>query len=135
MSLAGAADAAPREGSRPILVPASLSVRREGGRMKFLSAIAVALVALALAPLAAANTPGCVTRSEYRSVHSGYSIDRVHRIFDTDGRKIGGAKGGGFASQVRSYRTCRPHSSVVIQFDRSRGTIWRVTAKSAVWVG
>ncbi len=103
--------------------------------MKFLSAIALALVALALAPLAAADTPGCVTRSEFRAVHNDYSIAHVHRIFDTDGRKIGGAKGGGFASQVRSYRTCRPYSSLVIQYDRSRGTIWRLTAKSAVWVG
>jgi hypothetical protein len=103
--------------------------------MKFLSAIALSLVALALAPLAAADTPGCVTRSEYRAVHKDHSIARVHRIFDTDGRKIGGAKGGGFASQVRSYRTCRPLSSVVIQYDRSRGTIWRITAKSAIWVG
>jgi hypothetical protein len=103
--------------------------------MKFLSAIALALVALAFAPLAAADTPGCVTRAEYRAVHKDDSIARVHRIFDTDGRKIGGAKGGGFASQVRSYRTCRALSSVVIQYDRSRGTIWKLTAKSAVWVG
>ncbi len=103
--------------------------------MRFLSAIALALVALAFAPLAAADTPGCITRSEYRAVHKDASIARVHRIFDTDGRKIGGAKGGGFASQVRSYRTCRPHSSVVIQYDRSRGTIWKLTAKSAAWVG
>jgi hypothetical protein len=103
--------------------------------MKFLSAIALALVALALAPLAAADTPGCVTRSEYRAVHEDDSITRVHRIFDTDGRKIGGATGGGSSSQVRRYRTCRPHSSVVIQYDRSRGTIWRLTAKSAVWIG
>ena len=103
--------------------------------MKFLSAIALALVSLAFAPLAAADTPECVTRAEYRAVHKDYSIARVHRIFDTDGRKIGGAKGGGFASQVRSYRTCRSLSSVVIQYDRSRGTIWKLTAKSAVWVG
>jgi hypothetical protein len=103
--------------------------------MKFLSAIALALVALALAPLAAADTPGCVTRSEYRAVHEDDSIARVHRIFDTDGRKIGGATGGGSSSQVRRYRTCRPHSAVVIQYDRSRGTIWKLTAKSAVWVG
>ena len=103
--------------------------------MKFLSAIALALVALGFAPLAAADTPGCVTRSEYRAVHKDDSIARTHRIFDTDGRKIGGAKGGGFASQVRSYRTCRPLSSLVIQYDRSRGTIWTLTAKSAVWVG
>ena len=108
--------------------------------MKFLSAIALVLVALAFAPLAfaplaAADTPGCVTRSEYRAVYEDDSIARVHRIFDTDGRKIGGAKGGGFVSQVRSYRTCRPLSSVVIQYDRSRGTIWKLTAKSADWVG
>jgi hypothetical protein len=103
--------------------------------MRFLSAIALALVALAFAPLAAADTPGCITRSEYRAVHKADSMAHVHRIFDTDGRKIGGATGGGFTSQVRSYRTCRPLSSVVIQYDRSRGTILKLTAKSAVWVG
>ena len=98
--------------------------------MKFLSAVAVALVALAFALPAAADTPGCVTSFEYRAVHKDYSIARVHRIFDTHGRTIGGAIGGGFTSQVRSYRMCRRHSSVVIQYDRSRGTIWRLTAKS-----
>jgi hypothetical protein len=103
--------------------------------MKFLSASGLALLALAFARVAAADTLGCVTRAEYRAVHTDDSIARVHRIFDTDGRKIGGAKGGGFASQVRSYRTCRPLSSVVIQYDRSRGTIWKLTAKSAVWIG
>ena len=107
--------------------------------MKFISAIALALVALAFAPIAApiavVDTPGCVTRSEYRALNEDDSIARVHRIFDTDGRRIGGAKGGGFASQVRSYRTCRTLSSVVIQYERSRGTIWRLTATSAVWVG
>ena len=71
--------------------------RDEGDAMKFLSAIAIALVALAFAPLAfapleATDTPGCVTRSEYRAVYEDDSISRVHRIFDTDGRKIGGAK-------------------------------------------
>src|SRR5262245_53834430 len=103
--------------------------------MKFPSAIALALVALAFAPISSADTHGCVTRSEFRAIHKDSSIARVHRIFDTDGRKIGGAKGGGFVSQVRSYRTCRPRSSVVIQYDRSRGTILKLTAKSAVWVG
>lgn len=98
--------------------------------MRFLSAVAVALVALAFAPLAAADTPGCITRFEYRAVHKDYSIARVHRIFDTHGRRIGGAIGGGSTSQVRSYRMCRRHSSVVIQYDRTRRTIWRLTAKS-----
>src|SRR5262245_44236631 len=100
--------------------------------MRFLSAIALALVARALVSMSSADTHGCVPRSEFRAVHKEYSIARVHRIFDTDGRKIGGATGGGFTSQVRSYRTCRPLSSLVIQYDRSRGKIWRLTEKSAV---
>jgi hypothetical protein len=92
------------------------------------------LAAVAFAPSALADTPGCVTRAEYRAVHRGDSIRRVHRILDTDGRRVYYAtEVGGYVSQGRRYRTCRPHSSVEIQYIKKAGGIWRLLAKSAIW--
>jgi hypothetical protein len=83
----------------------------------------------------AADTPGCVTRAEYRSVHAGDRMSRVHRIFDIRGRRMSIATSGGFASQIRSYKTCSQFSSVAIAYDKEPGGVWRLAAKSAVWVG
>jgi hypothetical protein len=42
---------------------------------------------LAIPEAAVADTPGCVTRAEFRKVNDGMSMRRVHRIFDTNGVK------------------------------------------------
>ena len=93
----------------------------------------VAAGAVSAAP-AAADTAGCVTRAEYRAVHKGYSMTRVHRIFDTAGKRAAIATSGGYGSQIRSYRTCSRFSAVSVSFFRRPGGIWRMDAKSAVWV-
>lgn len=88
-----------------------------------------------IAPAAQADTPGCVTRAEYRSVQKGMPKAKVHGIFDIDGRRISIATSGGYASEVRTYRTCSPYSTVAISWSKRPGGVWKLAAKSAVWVG
>lgn len=47
----------------------------------------VALPVLATAP-AAADTPGCVGRQEYRKIRDGMARGKVHNIFDTNGKSL-----------------------------------------------
>lgn len=81
---------------------------------------------LAAPASAAADTPGCVTRSEFRQVHDGMTKTRVHRGFDTNGRLQSTLRG----HEVRTYRAChRPRLSYVsVHFSSGR-----VVAKFAIW--
>jgi hypothetical protein len=89
---------------------------------------------VAVAPVALADTPGCVTHSEYRHVHKGMKKTRVHRIFDTIGHRDAIAHSGGYTSEIRSYKTCSPYSAVSIAYDAGPNEPLRLSAKSAVWV-
>jgi len=53
-------------------------------------------------PPAAADTPGCVSESEYIRVHDGMSKAGVHRLFDTRGVFADGGAGG----YARAYPRC-----------------------------
>ncbi len=79
---------------------------------------------------AAADTPGCVTRAEYRNVHKGMTKARVARIFDTAGKRDAFARSGQYTSEIRSYNTCSKYSAVAISYGNGR-----LDAKSAVWSG
>lgn len=93
------------------------------------TALAAALIAAAtlLAPFpATADTPGCVTRGEFRAVDNGWTKARVHRRFDTDGW---------FHNRVarivtRRYLACEsaPVDSYFVMY-RKRGGVWRVVDK------
>jgi hypothetical protein len=61
---------------------------------------------------AAADTPGCVTKKEYRKVHKGMTKMRVHRILDTRGWFADGA-GGGFS---RAYLSCDHRHVAYIEY-------------------
>jgi hypothetical protein len=96
---------------------------------KLIGACAVAVASVGLiAPTAYADTPGCVTRAEYRHVHKGMAKARVHRIFDVDGKRQAIAHSGGSTSEIRSYRTCIRFSSVAVSYGNGH-----VNGKSAVW--
>jgi len=69
--------------------------------------LAIGGVAVTAGP-AAADTPGCVTKKEYRKVHKGMTRERVHRIFDTRGWFAGGGAGG----FEHGYRGCLPRGHV-----------------------
>jgi hypothetical protein len=94
---------------------------------------AVALSVVAPVPVATA-TSGCVTRAEYQKIHRGDTRARVHRVFDTRGKRESLVESDGFRSEVRSYTTCSEFSSVTIVFDKHGKRPWRVFSKSAVWV-
>lgn len=74
---------------------------------------------------AQADTPGCVTRAEYRHVQRGFSKARVHHIFDTRGKFAYGSSGYGF---TRDYKTCTKYGSVSVDY-KVRDGVARVTGK------
>ena len=82
----------------------------------------------------AAPSPGCVTKTEFRKVHRGDTLERVARIFDTAGLRMSIAAFGGHKSQIRDYRTCKPDSAVHVSFDKEPGGRLRLSDKWAVWV-
>jgi hypothetical protein len=97
---------------------------------KLTCAFALAVASLGVAaPAAHADTPGCVVKAEYRQVQKGMTKRRVHRIFDTDGKRDAIARSGGQTFEIRSYRTCSRFSAVSLSFDNGR-----MSGKSAVWV-
>jgi hypothetical protein len=83
---------------------------------------------------AANSTPGCVTKSEYKKAKKGMTKKRVATIFGTNGKLEARATSGGYASEIRSYRTCSKYSAVAISFAKKPGGTPRLSAKSAVWV-
>ena len=92
---------------------------------KFLRALVVGVVsATLLVPAAQADAAGCVSKGEYRHVHRGMAMSRVHRIFGTHGRlavKVG-------RISVRRYSPCPQHSIVRVYYRKGR-----VSAKAAAW--
>jgi hypothetical protein len=53
---------------------------------------------------ASADTPRCVSKSEFKRMHKDMKKERVHRIFDIHG-KFGDGGAGGYS---RIYRECHP---------------------------
>ncbi|MEJ7796306.1 MAG: hypothetical protein WKF50_12200 [Nocardioides sp.] len=82
-----------------------------------------------------ADTPGCVTKAEYKSVKKGMKMGKVHGILDTVGHQESKATSGGYVFLIRSYKVCSaPYSSVVMGFEKSPGTTLKMSNKTAVWV-
>ncbi len=96
----------------------------------------VAPLALAVAP-AQADTPHCVSKSEFRAVKKGWTITRVANRFDVPGRQSyfdsGSPEYDIPAYQSRDYRACSDYSAVWLSFEKDPGQKWRVTSKSAYW--
>jgi hypothetical protein len=91
--------------------------------------------ALVLATLTGVSTPAqaaipgpCVSRGEYRQVHRSMTKHRVHRIFDTRGRRTAFSRRGGVTAEIRRYRGCPRHSAVSVAYGNGR-----VRGKSASW--
>jgi len=70
----------------------------------------------------------CVNRGEYRQVHQGMTMRRVHRIFDGRGRRTAFSRHGRFTSEIRRYRGCPHRSAVSVSYGNGR-----VRSKSASW--
>jgi len=84
------------------------------------------------APPAYADTPGCVTRAEYREIERGMTVAFVARIFDTNGRVVATIRDGRHLTVARSYDACRSRGRVGVVFSNRTGRL-RVTDKTAVW--
>lgn len=83
---------------------------------------------------ARADTPGCVTRAEFRSVSKGMRMRRVHRVFDTRGRRVDYVPGGGGypAEQVRVYNPCRNDVDQINAGYVKKAGVWRLKFKN--WI-
>ena len=78
----------------------------------------------------AADTPGCVTKTEFRKIHKGMKRERVHRIFDTNGRQTSTFWIGGDHYSSRDYRACRHPRWSIVSVDYLNA---RVDGKFAYW--
>lgn len=76
----------------------------------------VALSATTIAAPAEADTPGCVTRSEYNTVYKHETVASVNDHFDTGGIALADRWGREGHDVVRSYRKC-------MGFDGGRGRV------------
>ncbi|MGH3484796.1 MAG: hypothetical protein ACRDPQ_16375 [Nocardioidaceae bacterium] len=85
---------------------------------------------VALSSPAAADTPGCVTKTEFRKIHKGMKRERVHRIFDTNGRQTYTFWIGGDHYSSREYRACRHPRWSLVSIDYKNA---RVDGKFAYW--
>jgi hypothetical protein len=81
-----------------------------------------------VAPAAHADTPGCVTQTEFAHVKKGWTKKRVHGVFDTIGKRQVISKGGGYTIEIRGYKTCTPYGAVSVSF-----TNGKLDAKSGVF--
>ena len=66
-------------------------------------------------------------------MHRGDTKKKVHRVFDTDGRRDAISQGGGYAYEVRSYKSCTQFGAVSVGFEKEGGGTWKLSSKSAVW--
>jgi len=82
-----------------------------------------------------AQAAGCVSRAEFGAVKKGWPESKVHAKFGTAGKRLSIASSGGYAAEVRTYSGCgSPYNVVSVAYDRSPGDVFRLGAKSAVWV-
>lgn len=92
---------------------------------KYLKALVVAAVSVTfLVPAVPASAAGCVSKGEFRQVHRGMTVSRVHRTFGTSGRQT--FRHGTIT--IRRYRPCPRHSRIQVSYRRGH-----MTAKVALW--
>lgn len=97
------------------------------------SAVAAASVVL-VGPQASADTPGCVTRAEWRTIYmspdgydngpgTGGTRARVHRVFDTSGTRTWFyGDDPTFQAQVRKYRKCSSGGRYSVTYHRYKSS-------------
>jgi hypothetical protein len=102
-----------------------------------LAAASVVAAPLLVAAPAQADTPTCVSRSEFRSISKGWDIKRVHRTLDIAGKQSfyfpAFPELGIPAEQTREYRTCGSRwGAVSIDYKKAGGS-WKLKSKMAFW--
>jgi hypothetical protein len=110
----------------------SAESRRKKTLRKRLAAVMVAGV-LAVPTLAAqvaqADTPGCVTKTEFRNIHKPMLRKNVHNIFDTSGKQTFFWSGSGDVYESREYNVCTSSYGFVSVDYKNK----RVDGKFAYW--
>lgn len=83
---------------------------------------------------ASADTPNYVSKAEFRRVHKGMTMRRVHRIFDVRGKQTyyDSASPWWPAEQWREYSGRSRWSYIEVDYKKRRG-VWRVSSKNAYW--
>jgi hypothetical protein len=96
---------------------------------------AAAVAGILVAVPGPAHAAGCVTKAEFNTVKKGWPQGKVHAKFGTSGKRLSIATSGGYAAEVRTYTGCGgPYNVVSVAYDRDPGDVFRLGAKSAVWV-
>ena len=102
-------------------------MRKRLGTAATVLALAAGSVLTVAAP-ASADTPGCVSKSEYRTVKKGWTKTRVHRLFDTRGKQSISYP----PYEDREYKACTvtygTHGTVSVEYKNGR-----VDSKYAIW--
>jgi hypothetical protein len=95
---------------------------------KALGAVALLMASTVVGVPAAHAGGACVSKGEYSAVERGMTKRRVHRIFDTSGRRYSFVQAAGVRLEGRSYRPCRDHSAVSVIYGNGR-----VKSKLGIW--
>lgn len=82
----------------------------------------LSLGVVAFAPSASADTPKCVTRTEFQRVDFWDNKSHVHSVFDTIGHRAENDSYG----ETRQYRTCKggSRSYVTVDYKFARQGVW-----------
>ncbi len=78
---------------------------------------------------AQADTPGCVSRNEFRIVEKGWTKSRVDRLFDAGGK----TSSQGYGYKYQEYKTCTSRWGFVSVDFQHRNGVWRVVGKYVYW--
>jgi hypothetical protein len=93
------------------------------------TAIAAASTSVLAAPVAHADTIGCVSPWEFSLVKHGWTKTRVYNLFDTGGSVTYQA----FGVMDREYRVCTSGTgSAWVEYSHYNGA-WRVQGKGVQW--
>ena len=90
-----------------------------------LATAGVLLVTIGPAAPTQADTPGCVTKGEFKRAKKGMTKAKVHRIFDTSGFETGLGD-----LETRHYDPCAAGGVVQVTY-RDNG---RLKSKSGSWI-
>ena len=96
------------------------------------TALALALGVVGAAPAPSfADTPGCVTKKEWKTAKPGYKMTGIHSRFDTRGERTHYYLDEETMTETQSrlYERCSGLAHVAIEYERVPGGVWRMTYK------
>lgn len=100
--------------------------------------VSVVTAAMILIPASSAianhnpDTPGCVTRGEFRLITKGTTQTQVTHIFETGGFLVAKDPGDSqyYPAQIRAYRACASGVTFpIVSFFKNDAGIWKVQYK------